>query len=75
MKQMDASDRTRYIKTKTLWYNYVTTNLGTQAGCVYNNCDQSLNTTCKLNYTSYEQRENVSEGKQNVYGCSTLSVQ
>jgi hypothetical protein len=73
MKQMDASDRTRYIKTKTLWYNYVNTNLGTQPTCNYSTCGSTLTSlNCKVNYVSYEQREDVTEGRKNVSSCTNL---
>ncbi len=67
---MDASDRIKKAQSKALWGNYSATKLATQAGCVYNTCSQNLQKTCVVNYTTYEIRYQLSQGKKNCGSCS-----
>ena len=68
---MDASDRIKKAQSKALWGDYSQQKLATQAGCVYNTCGQNLQSTCKVNYVTYEVRYQIAQGKKNCKPCST----
>lgn len=69
---MDASDKIRRDMTKTIYNNYITTNLSKQSSCNYSTCASTLRTVgCVINFTDYEQRFLVSLGRQNVATCPT----
>ena len=70
---MDASDRVRRMQTRVIWNDYKAQKLTPQgATCPPANCT-ALNTGCaKVNFQSYELREQVAEGRTNS-GCTTFS--
>jgi hypothetical protein len=68
---MDPSDILRRMQTRTIWNDYRAQKLVPQGGsCPPTNC-VALNTACTVvNYTSYEQRQAVAEGRMNCGTCS-----
>ena len=69
---MNASDKIKRDMTKTIWNNYVTTTLSKQSACNYSTCGSSLETVgCVKNFTDYEQRYEVTVGRQNSATCAT----
>ena len=69
---MDASDRLRRLQTRTIWVDYKAQKLVPQGGtCPPANCT-ALNTGCAIvNFTTYEQRQAVAEGRMNCSPCAT----
>jgi len=68
---MDASDKIRRDKSKAVWLNYKTAVLTPQGGSCPPACGKELNSGCaKVNYTSYEQKVVVSQGRTNC-DCTT----
>ena len=69
---MDASDKLRRDMSKVIWVNYKATVLAPQGGtCPPASCNTTLVSACaKVNFTSYEQRDNVLRGRMNC-DCTT----
>ena len=69
---MNASDKIKRDMTKTIWNNYVTTTLSKQSECNYSTCGSTLQLAgCVKNFTDYEQRYDVTVGRQNSATCTT----
>ena len=69
---MNASDKIKRDMSKTIWNNYVTTTLSKQSACNYNACGSTLQLAgCVKNFTDYEQRYEVTVGRQNSATCGT----
>ncbi len=68
---MDFSDKIRRDQSKTIWTNYIATNLSKSATCNYSTCGAMLTSTCTVNYSDYAQRFDVNLGRQNTATCGT----
>ena len=70
---MDASDIIARNKAKAQWVNYVST-IGTWTrGCVTGGCASTLSTPCVVQYTSFEQRDIIRQGRAECTSCSTIT--
>ena len=69
---MDASDKLRRDMSKTIYNNYVTMNLSKQPTCNYSTCGSTLELAgCIKNFADFEQRYQISLGRQNSATCAT----
>jgi hypothetical protein len=72
---MDASDKLRRDMSKTIYCNYVTMNLSKQSTCNYSTCNSSLELVgCVKNFNDFQQRYEVSLGRQNSATCANAST-
>jgi len=69
---MDASDKIRRDNSKAIWVSYKTTVLAPQGGnCPPTSCTSTISRACaKVNYTDYQQKNNVAMGRMNC-DCTT----
>ena len=72
---MDASDKLRRDMSKTIYNNYVTFSLSKQSTCNYSTCNSSLELVgCVKNFNDFQQRYEVSLGRQNSATCANAST-
>ena len=69
---MDPSDKLRALRARVIWNDYRAQKLVPQGGtCPPTGCVQ-LNTACaKVNFTDYDQRQAVAQGRQSCGPCAT----
>ncbi len=70
---MDASDAIRKLQAKAVWTDYKVQTLARQPACNYSTCS-TLETSCKLNFTSYEIQNLIEIGKKECNSCSTCTT-
>lgn len=66
---MDSSDILRKLQSATIFAYYKTNTLSKQAACNYSTCSSITN--CVVNYPSYEERQQVTQGAQACNACSS----
>jgi hypothetical protein len=66
---MNASDIIRRNQAMTQWVNFSTITLARQANCTVG-CSNNLAPNCITNYTTYEQRIIIAEGRQDSSTCA-----
>jgi len=66
---MDSSDILRKLQAQTIYTYYKTNTLSNQPTCNYSTCSSITN--CVVNYTSYEIRQQVTEGAKVCNGCTS----
>jgi hypothetical protein len=62
---MDSSDKLRRDQSKSAWIYYSTVTLAAQPRC-NTGCGGSLNSTCVLQFNSFEQRYLTAFGRANL---------
>ena len=70
---MDASDAIRKLQAKAVWVDFKAQQLVKQPACNYSTCS-TLVTSCKLNFETYEIKNQIEIGKQECNSCSTCTT-
>ena len=71
--RMNASDIIRRNQAIAQWVNFSTFTLSKQQGCVVG-CSNNLSPNCTTNYTTYEQRIVLAEGRLDSSNCANASL-